>query len=326
MSCVRGVLLVLGLSIPVSGFAQFDRVDEILSRIEGRFVEAKGFPPTVENLKGFKPDEIRAYLLSPVEWEVEKLETREVLLKEVIEERLVRLDEFSRSIAGMNGELLEQGISNEQDLQAMARRKKQLELQSGELAAEMAALRDAAAQHSESRVARFEVEAAKLALEGELKKLALAESRVKETENLYKQGLIQQSSLQDRKAEVEELRTAVRLAELNVEQQRAEMEVVPGLSNELRKLTVMREQLKAQLAGMVADGGRLAELKGLLISVQRKEFESEMSVKRLAEMREELEQLGLEKKYLSRVLGKYEEALGKKGDSDNEAEKLEGEK
>lgn len=326
MLCVRGLLVVVGLLIPVSGFAQFDRVDEVLSRIEGQFTDSQGFAPSPENLKGFKEDVIRGFLLSPIEWEMEKLETRAVLLREVIEERIAGAAELSGSIAKMNGELLAQGVSSEEELQAMARRKVQLRLQLSELGAELAALRAAAAKGAENPVAVYEVEAAKLSLEGEFRKLELAELRVQESEELFARQAVPRSVVQDLKAQVEELKTAVRLAELNLEKQKAEMEVVPGLSDELRKAMVMREQLQAQLSEMSADGGKLAELKGLLLGVQRKEFESEMSVKRLAEMRGELEQLGLEKKYLSRVLGKYKEALRKKGDSDSEVEKTEGEK
>ena len=311
MMFVRGLLLTVGLLIPASGFAQFDRVEEVLSRIEGQFTASQGFAPTGENLKGLiKPELIRVYLLGPLEWEIEKLETRAALLKEAHEDREKRLEIISRSTAEMTSELLEQGIKDQKDLDSIAGRRLQLRLHLNELNAEKSALQKSASAKAENEIDKLEVEAAMVVLERERASLELAASRLKSTEELYKSGGLPSFELQEQRAKLEAARAAVRLAELEVARQEAKMVVVPGLADKLRELTVMQERLQAELAEKSFEGTKLAALQGMLIDVQRKQLEREMSVTRLAEMREELEQLELEKRYLRRVLEKYKKAVG----------------
>lgn len=310
MFALRSWLLVLGLLIPITCSAQFERVDSILSDIQNRFADAQGFIPTGGNVAGtVQEDIVEMTLIEPIQWELEKLEIQIELLRNSTRQQMAKIEEVAHRVKQVNAQLLEKGITSSSDLQAMGQRTRDMKHELEALAAQEAALKDAAEQRKDSRAAQLQIESAKLALDAEREKLKSARLMLEQAESLQKKAIVSSVQVEKTRAEFAEQEAAVRMAELNVEKQIAELDVVPGISDELRKIKAIRERLANQLKESNSEDGVIIDLQSVLEIRKQAEFKNEFSSKRLLELETALEKLELEKAYLSMVLARFRGGL-----------------
>ncbi len=289
--------------------AQFDRIDSIVDRIEAQFSkDHSSAAPTPESAGEYSAGVVELYVIRPMQWELKKFEIRTNLLAEMQKSRAVELDRLASEVESLSMELHREGISSEDDLIAMQQRQRGVKQQIAEVEAEISALKKMSEESPAlSRTAQLDLQQAKVKLEAEHQKVAAIKKNLDRLKKNFEQGLLPSSQLEDAMAEWDQQRALAQLAEIDLERTLAEAKDFPELRNELRKMTMMRDRLAVEIEERGVDGERLAKLRRMLFEKQRKSAQLEMSVKRLDELGEQMEQLQMEGRYLKELLSRFEQ-------------------
>lgn len=295
-------VIVFFFSQPLA--AQFERLNEIVRALEKNGSDHL----TPETALHLKPSIVQSKIISPLAWELQKLEFQ----KSLINDALLRVrNESDKTLALLSHyeiELLKSGITRTEDVPATHLRAEELKENKLAIEAELEAVQKLLTSQNDRQDVKVNFELKSKAIEYQEKIIAILDQEFYEIKKLHETGSASVSAIRDVQRRLLEAQKQLASARADMEVQRAG--ISQELSSAIAALQSKHLEIEVKL-NLLKDKPEFSQLLDLARNKKDLETKSQHLGERHRLLETALSTIELEENFLSQVLSNYKKALEK---------------